>query len=1383
MTGQEMLCQTSFLTRKSCIATPPPMQTKMRALAALVQITALILTLALGAGTVFAQTGASGGIVGTVTDPQGAVVPGADVSITDKSVNSTTKTTTNSAGHYAFVNVNPANYDIKISKQGFQTALVRDQKVDIGKTLTEDVKLPLGSVTQEITVETTGTELQTLNATVGNTVTGVSLESLPSLGRDVSTFVTLQPGVTPDGSVAGTVVDQSSFQLDGGQNTNDMDGSMSVYTPTFSGDPTGGVANQGFGVAAGPTGVLPTPADSVEEFKVNTANQTADFNSSSGAQVQVVTKRGTNAFHGTVYEYYLDNNWNANTWQNNHTNTKLPSYHYSRFGASFGGPLIPKDILGGKTYFFANYQGFRWPNSQTIEKTVPSASLRLGLIYDTKGNAYYNLNPTPVTFNGVTYQPAQCPAGPCDPRGIGINPIVSQLFTKFEPLPNESTCGLGLCDVSSSTGLGNVGGFKANVGTPQNDNFGVFRLDHDFGQKFHFNGTYHYYRLTRATIDQVDIGGFFTGDKLGTPTSVSNRPQVPWLYTAGMSMNLTNNLTNDFHYSFLRNWWAWSTREDPPQFSQLGGAIEPFGESRDSVLAPYNINTQQTRTRFWDGMDHFLRDDVTLLHGNHLFTFGGQYQHNFNYHQRTDNGGGINYMPVYQLGTTNGLGTGVSLTDPVSNLSYIPAGYIGSTKNYGRDYSAILGIVSISQQAFTRAGNDLHLNPPHTPAFDKSTIPYYNVYFSDSWRMKPTVTLTYGLGWTLEMPPVEQNGKQVIFVDQANQPIDLQSYLAARSRAALQGQVYNPTVGFALLPNTGNSPKYPYNPFYGEFSPRIAVAWNPHFGDNWLGKVFGEDKSVIRGGYGRIYGRLNGVDLVLVPLLGTGLIQPVQCVGALRSGGCGGANPNTAFRIGTDGNSAPLGIASATLPQPDFPGINDIAAGAGESLDPHFRPNVVDSFDVTIQRQLSSKVTMELGYIGRRITHEYQPINVNAVPYMMTLGGQSFAKAYSAIEQATQFGNNVPSATVVNGVKTVAGIASQPFFEAALKGTGYCNGYNNCTSAVVDQENSNFGSQSVWSLWSDLDQGGIGGGAGGTTNPGFNFACTMLNCPINTPNGANGQLSSGVGVNASIGYGNYNAGFATIRMSSWNGLTMQSNFTWSKALGTGALVQATSGYTADDPFNLGTMYGLQGFDRKFIYNTFLVYQPPFFRNQQGLVGHLLGGWTIAPVFAAGSGIPLEVSTVNGDAQAYGEADGVNFGSNENGVLMSAYTAGSSRHDNVKGSNGVGTSGFGVNMFKDPSAVFNQFRNPILGLDNKDGGFGILRGLPYWNVDLSLRKDVRITERVSTEVQAIFTNVLNHNQFADPQGSHLDLSNPASFGTLSGQANNPRQMEFGLRVKF
>jgi len=764
-----------------------------------------------------------------------------------------------------------------------------------------------------------------------------------------------------------------------------------------------------------------------------------------------------------------------------------------------------------------------------------------------------------------------------------------------------------------------------------------------------------------------------------------------------LTTNISTNTTNDFHYSYLRNFWQWGSGGDTPQLAGLGGALEPLGEQAAAAgfaLTPYNVNTQNTRTRFWDGQDNMVRDDVSVLHGNHLFQFGGTYQRNWDFHERSDNGGGINFQPVYQLGTSVGAGINVAGVFP-STLN------AADQTNFGNDYVAALGIVSIAQTAFTRAGAQLNLNPPLTPAQDKSTIPYYNVYFSDSWRVKPSITLTYGLGWTLEMPPVEALGRQVELVDQAGQQIDTEAYLKAREAAALQGQVYNPELGFALVGNTGGGQKYPYNPFYGAFSPRIAVAWNPNYIDGLLGHVFGQGKTVIRGGYSRIFGRLNGVDLVLVPLLGTGLIQPVQCVGAqsptvgIPGTTCAGPNaatPANAFRVGTDGLTAPIPTPSATLPQPDFPGINAIAAGAGEALDRNFRPNESDQFDLTIQRQLNSKTMIEVGYIGRRITDEYQPININAVPFMMTLGGQQFAKAYAAVEKSlgcvtsvAACGANVPAAKLSNGSANPAytayfnALPTQAFFEAALAGTGYCNGsyagvaFASCTAAAALNEAGNFEQQNVWNLWSDLDQGGATCSA--TQACGFNFARTMLNSPIpGSPFGANGQLTSGVGENASVGYGNYNAGFVTLKMADWHGLTLQQNFTYSKALGTVSVVQATSGFTTPNPYDVGAGYGLQPFDRKFVYNLFTVYEPPFFKGQHGWQGRLLGGWSFAPIFTAASGLPLELNTSNGDAQAFGEADGVNFAADENAVLTCPNTFGSSRHNNVTGSGGIGTAG-------------------------------------------------------------------------------------------------------------
>jgi len=1324
-----------------------------------------MLTFVMSATALWGQSTATGSVAGLVSDPTGAVVPGAAVTLTDATTGASRTTTTNDAGRYILVNVSPGKYDLSFTKKGFAAAKLRAQEVEIGKSATINITLPVGSTSEVVEVQASSVQLQTMNATVGDTITGTALDVLPSLGHDVSSFFTLQPGVAPDGSVGGAIYDQNSFQLDGGQNTNDMDGSMNIYTTSFAGDSTGGLVSfasqQGPNNGGGPTGVMPTPADSIEEFKVGTNNQTADFNSSAGAEITMVTKRGTNAWHGTAYEYYLPNGWSANSWDNNNSNPKtpVPSYHYHLFGAAAGGPILPS-MLGGKTYFFANYQAFRWGNSESIERTVPSDAMRLGLLQF--GGVFYNLNPTPVTYKGTTYPGS---GNTLDPRMLGISPTVQQLWSKL-PEPNDLGCAIGkLCDGT------NVQGFRGNMAIPQKDNFFVARLDHDFGAKWHFNTSYRYYKLTRATDSQFDISS-------GAPISTSSRPQQPWFFVAGLTTNITPNTTNDLHYSYLRNYWSWATSGAPPQLPGLGAALEPFGElSREQVLSPYNVNTQNVRTRFWDGHDNMIRDDVSMLKGNHLFQFGGTYQRNWDYHQRSDNGGGINFFPVYQLGTQNNAGITVPFPGTLSQADQT---------NYGRDYAAVLGVVSISQITYTRTGPNLTLQPPLTPAFDKSTIPFYNVYFNDSWHMKPSFTLTYGLGWTLEMPPTEAQGKQIVLVNQSDQPIDLVSYLNQRKASALQGQVFNPEVGFALVGNVGGHPKYPYDPFYKSFSPRIAAAWNPSFSTG----------TVIRAGYSRIYGRLNGVGLVLVPLLGTGLLQAVQCIGPQINLQCGAGatNATNAFRIGPtlggwDGLTAPIPAASTTLPKQNFPGFDSIAPASPSVLDPHFRPNSSDQFDLTMQRQLSKKTVLEVGYIGRLLHNEFQPVNINAVPYMMTLGGQQFAKAYANIEVASSFGTNfvcskpVPTGKTchdptVNGVYSVPGLGAQPFFEAALKPT-FCAGYSNCTAAVVDQEQAALSTQKVWDLWSSLDNGG------------YNFARSMMNTPIPGQTlGANGQITSGVAVNGSNGYGNYNALFATIRMADWRGLTVQSNFTWSKALGTGSSIQAISASTVADPFDFSHSYGLQPWDRRFVYNMFVVYQPPVYKGQHGIVGHVLGGWTFAPIFSAGSGLPLAILTNNSSSQSFGEADGSgNFfatssqaiGSQpgETAVLTGSYNQGNSRHS-TSGSGGFGSAGT-QNIFSDPQAAFSLFRTPILGLDTGHlSGGGNIRGLPFWNMDMSVRKAINITERFSAEFTGIFTNVLNHNQMIDPI---LDLTNPSSWGVLSGQANDPRRMEFGIRVRF
>src|SRR5205807_1866206 len=247
------------------------------------------------------------------------------------------------------------------------------------------------------------------------------------------------------------------------------------------------------------------------------------------------------------------------------------------------------------------------------------------------------------------------------------------------------------------------------------------------------------------------------------------------LLVIGLTSTLSPTLTNDLRASYLWNWWQWGTAGSAPQFAGLGGALEvaPAGtatsaettSNTNGAIIPYNVNNQSVRQRVWDGQDKMIRDDVAWVKGNHLFQFGGLYQHNYDYHNRTDNGGSINNAIVYQIAVnsisyTSGCGTtGTSTCLP--GTSAVPTAQQSRYRNLA---TSVLGLVGLTQVMYTRAGADLHLLPLGSFGVEQSVIKTTNVYMADTWKMKPSITVSYGLGFTYETPPVEKHGNQVAFV-------------------------------------------------------------------------------------------------------------------------------------------------------------------------------------------------------------------------------------------------------------------------------------------------------------------------------------------------------------------------------------------------------------------------------------------------------------------------------------------------------------------------------------------------------------------------------------------------------------------------------------------
>ncbi|HKW35072.1 MAG TPA: carboxypeptidase-like regulatory domain-containing protein [Candidatus Acidoferrum sp.] len=1368
------------------------------------------------------QSSDAGTVSGTVTDSSGAAVPGATVYLVDVATGSTRPTTTNDTGAYALPYVKPGTYNVKISKQGFKTTVVSNQVVEVGRQTTVNAVLDIGSVSQTVEVTVTvGSELQTMDATVGASLSGETLINLPNLSRDASTLAVLQPGQNINGNVGGAASDQNSFQLDGGFATDDMSGDNNTYIRGFGSDTAGGVgAYHSAGNNQTPSAVVPIPVASVEEFKVSTSNQTADFNGGAGSQVQVVTKRGTNTLHGSGYDYYQDTNFaGANTWDNNAARIKQPSSHFNRFGGGLGGKIPHSNFLGGDWYAFGFYEGFRSPQSASFTRDMPTASLRAGLIK--LNGEVVNLNPTatvdpstgtsyaanaatcaksagcaPIPGTGTTPVPQggvePCGTtnsstgvfspGPCDPRGLGLNPVISNLWNTYLPMPNNCLKGDG----------SNYCGYTSTIRTPLSSNFYVLRLDHDFPKSWHFNGTYHYYKLKNTVSDQWDIGGFFPGDTKGQYAAIRQKPQNAWIYTAGLTKDLRPGLTNDFHFSYTRNWWAYGDPSGVPNVAGYPAALEIGGENSGSslstnpLLGPYNTNNQSVRTRYWNGHDYMYRDDLTWVKGSHLFQLGGMYLRNVDTHKRNDNGETINTYEQYLIGEGGSVplkSLGIDMT------GYVPNG-ITSGNKYGNLYSMILGMVDSTQGLFSRglgsSTNGLPLNPISScaiasvaatagclsspPVSATSIIPTYNLYWTDSWRVKPKFTLNYGLGYTIQMPPYETTGgEQTVMVDATGHIFNAMKYLNQEKQLALQGIGDAPNFGFSTVRNVPDHSKYPYDPFYGGLSPRVGVAWN--FMPN----------TVLRGGYARIFGRINGVNPLLVPLLTPGLLQPDTCFGpgapsiVGNNTTCGGTTPASNFRVGVDGTNAPLPLPVKNLPQPWYPGVNQIPTGSGETFDPNFKPNQSDEFTVNIQHQFGPKILAEAGYIGRKISNEIEYYGIGVVPYMMTVGGQSFANAWKNVMVSTNYGTNVPTT-----------VAAQPFFEKALNPT-YCQGFANCTTAFVVNNAGNMNISDVYDSWASVSNTGM-----------WNFGRTLTSDPISGGFGANGQSPSLL-TTVSNGYGNYNAAFLQLTLTNWHGLTMKTNFTWSKALGTGTVVQATSAYATVDPWDLHNQYGVQPYDERYNLNLFFNYAPPYYSSQRGVIGHLLGGWSFSPLFVYGSGFPQDnfygSPTQTGDA-SFGESNpGALVGTYENMVFTQNAPTGFSTHFKTKGTQ-CGTAGPGVNALSNPDAscpvgngiangIFGDpVRQPILGLDGQIGGGGNYRGMPLWNLDLGVTKKIKMTERFSGSMYFDFGNVLNHMQPADPCFLGYDTDHWGVIGCGGNvQANNPRRLQLGFSIDF
>lgn len=1309
-----------------------------------------------------AQTSTSGQLNGRVTDPSGAAIPGAHVVLMEPSTNSRLTATSDSTGHYTFAVVSPGQYILTVDKPGFQTGTVTGITVRVMKTNTVNVQLKIGAVAQSVTVAaSSGVELQTTNAAVGNVLSTSSLENLPQISRDATSLMFLQPAVAPatnstntGGEIAGALSEQVSYSLDGGDATSDLEGTNSY--PNSSNPLT----------AIGPASsasVIPNPISTTQEFRVVTAGAGANFSRSGGGQITVLTKRGTNAFHGELYEYHNDDGLNANSWANNASGLAKPHTVDNRFGANVGGPFSALfgpagKALKNRAWFFFGWEEHRFNEATTLSRLVPTDSLMNGVLRfkDAAGNIdSYSLANGSVSSNcGPTG------ASSCDPRNIGMSPVVAAQLALYKNLPhNDAALGDGL----------NTTGYSFNLPTPVKADIGVVRLDFTLTPKWRIFTTYHLAKTSRVATSQIDIVS-------NPPSSPSGEPVEPSMITFNLTGQLTSNFTAVFHGSYTRNWWEYLRAVPTPLVSGTTMALQLAGEglgssnSTQKLLAdPININAQNARRRVWDGHDWYAAGDFSWVHGKHLFQFGASgYMQNESIWSDLPYGSltGGPIMDLQAKGNSASQAPGLYVSvgpqyEPAPCTSTVTTNCLpgGSLIRYNELYASVLGLVDRASQTGVRNGAFQGL-PYGNLASASPSQPALYTYFQDTWQMTSDLTAVLGLEWGTQFPYSVTDGKIPILVNAATgNPINASTYLSQREISLEQqgvsvvgGQVnaFNPLIGITptnFIPSGGIlKPGQGMIGAYHDFGPRVSFAWNVPFRN----RIFGHNKeTVIRGGYSIVYDRLTGSSAIFPSFLGGGFSDTFSCGGPVINGTCSntGTTPATAFRIGVDGNSLPIPAVTAA-PIPLVPSGTQASPYGSErvsQINPFETPGHAHVITLSIERALPHHMVLEVGYIGRFARNLQEVADLSATDFRTkdAKSGQTLAQAFDGVAQALRNGTTVPD---------------EPFFDNII-GLSNCTnaGYTNCAAYVAAQDPT------------DLVNGSLNGFAGT-----FNFL---------TPGSIDNLQIVRTDVRTGLGRLNYNAGYMSLQKSfSGNGpasgLSFQFNWTWSHAIGT-YLHQQQSTSALNSPYDPALDYHDEPFDRRHVVSAWYNYRLPFGKGQwhsfgNSFLNRALGGWTWSGVWTFSTGLPDCISADGnyGTAASFGTCAIATNNFNLTG-------ASGSTHSGVAGSGGVGTRGFGLNLFSNPSTVFQNLRRPLLSQDTQIP-FGNVRDPNNWQWDFEISKNIAATERYKFIFAADLINAFNHPFFVSPS---LNLSSPSTFGTYSSQGNEPRQVQLSLRVDF
>jgi hypothetical protein len=1150
----------------------------------------------------------------------------------------------------------------------------------VDKSTTVDVSLEVGSLTETVTVSAGVEEvlINTQDATIGNNFVARQIEQMPLESRNVVQLLSLQPGVTRDGYVTGSRADQANVTLDGVDVNEQQTGLDIIQDLAFDED-------EAF------ASVLRITPDSVQEFRVTTINPNANQGRSSGAQVSLITKSGTNDWHGSLYEYHRNTVTTANDFFNNRSGIERPALIRNVFGGSVGGPMV-KD----RAFFFYTYEGRRDAKQESVVRFVPLPNLGRGEIrYPNAAGGVTTLTATDI--NNLF--------------PVGVNPrALAAIADAARRYPaNDDTEGDGL----------NTGGFRFNAPTPLEYNTHIARLD------FNLTRDGRHLLFFRAH-NQYDLVG---GVRQFPDTPATNFWHHPTGYAVGHTWSIGTTLVNNFRYGFTRE-----------AFTRQGDSAQNRIAFR-FVFDPRLDPPARTLSRITPV--HNFIDDVSWVKGNHNLQFGTNIRvirnDRFSFANSFDEA--VANPSFYDL-------SGAVLEQPITDIA---PGFSSTVRNA---VSAVIGRYSQYTGNFN-FNLDGSILPVGEGVGRDFATEEYDLYVQDSWRIRPSLTLSYGLRYGLSRPVYETGGFQV------KPNVSLGGFLERRIASAASGRPLNELITFNLAGPANNGPGF-YDWDTNNFQPRVALAWSPIFKSHWLRRLFGSGgRSVFRGGFAITNDYLGQQLAVSYDLNNATGFSSSQTIAA-----------NT-YNV-TD-RPAPLftGFDQVirTLPMIDIPARLTFPLSLPPDEDQRIEASLDDTivspihytWSVSYGRELPAGLFVELSYVGRRGRDLLAQRDVMALNNLVDQrSGMDWYTAAGMLHDLRD--RNTP----------LSAVPPIPYFENLFPGLG--ERFWGVPSLTA--------TQAVYQMVAREDFL--------NQNPDeafFNVLdWTFIQLLLDDESSLGRNLFfhpqyAALSTFSTFAESDYHAGTVSVRQRFRDQLFLDFNYTFSKSFDNASGLQ-NSDFYEDGAFVLNPLQpeayrSVSDFDVRHIINASFLWELPVGRGRPFLSGlsklgeALIGGWQLSGIFRWNSGFPADNIF---DAQQWATNWNVqSFGVRVRPIKSSPTKGGAAP----------------PNLFRDPVFAYQSFRNARPG---ETGDRNPLRLPGFVSLDFGLAKSFALPWSESHRLQfrwEVFnaTNTQRLGELLDTrQGlgldidSHIGTPSPV-FGNFIGIQGDPRVMQFALRYQF